>query len=73
MGETLIEHYQRGETVMMLYRKGSDRALMSEHLQSVLHAEAALPAEQRRLRQLTYTVPRACRPMRCSCWATAST
>ncbi|WP_338746920.1 UvrD-helicase domain-containing protein [Pseudomonas putida] len=54
LGETLIEHYQRGETVMMLYRKGSDRALMNEHLQSVLHAEAALPAEQRRLRQLTY-------------------
>ncbi len=54
LGETLIEHYQRGETVMMLYRKGSDRALMNEHLQGVLHAEAALPAEQRRLRQLTY-------------------
>ena len=54
LGETLVEHYQRGETVMMLYRKGSDRALMNEHLQSVLHADAALPAEQRRLRQLTY-------------------
>ena len=54
LGETLIEHYQRGESVMMLYRKGSDRALMAEHLQGVLHADAALPAEQRRLRQLTY-------------------
>jgi len=39
---------------MMLYRKGSDKALMNDHLQAVLHAEAALPAEQRRLRQLTY-------------------
>lgn len=54
LGQTLMEHYQRGETVMMLYRKGSDRALMSEHLQSVVQAESALPAEQRRLRQLTY-------------------
>ena len=66
-----MEHYQRGETVMMLYRKGSDRALMSEHLQSVVQAEAALPAEQRRLRQLTYHSARGCRPTRCSCSATA--
>ncbi|QCI12832.1 DNA helicase UvrD [Pseudomonas putida] len=54
LGETLLEHYQRGESVMMLYRKGSDKALMSDHLQSVLQTEAMLPAEQRRLRQLTY-------------------
>lgn len=54
LAETLREHYARGESVMMLYRKGSDRALMIDHLQGVLQAEAALPAEQRRLRQLTY-------------------
>ena len=54
LGQTLIEHYQRGESVLMLYRKGADRALMSEHLHSVMQAESALPPEQRRLRQLTY-------------------
>ncbi|HDS1744633.1 MULTISPECIES: UvrD-helicase domain-containing protein [Pseudomonas] len=54
LGQTLIEHYQRGESVMMLYRKGADKALMSEHLAGVLQGEAALPPEQRRLRQLTY-------------------
>ncbi|MCY4124462.1 MAG: DNA helicase UvrD, partial [Pseudomonas sp.] len=54
LGQTLIEHYQRGESVLMLYRKGNDRAAMSEHLEPVLQAEAAVPAEQRRLRQLTY-------------------
>ncbi|WP_288441406.1 UvrD-helicase domain-containing protein [Pseudomonas promysalinigenes] len=54
LAQTLIEHYQRGESVMMLYRKGSDKRLMDAHLQPVLQAETQLPAEQRRLRQLTY-------------------
>ncbi|WP_207869750.1 UvrD-helicase domain-containing protein [Pseudomonas sp. 51_B] len=54
LAQTLIEHYQRGESVMMLYRKGSDKRLMDAHLQPVLQAETQLPAEHRRLRQLTY-------------------
>ncbi|HEK1685099.1 TPA: UvrD-helicase domain-containing protein [Pseudomonas putida] len=54
LGQTLIEHYQRGETVMMLFRKSSDKSLILNHIESVIRADASLPPEQRRLRQLTY-------------------
>ncbi|WP_081951629.1 UvrD-helicase domain-containing protein [Pseudomonas cremoricolorata] len=54
LAQTLKAHYDRGETVMLLFRKTSDKALISEHLCDVIAAEAAQPANQRRLRQLTY-------------------
>lgn len=54
LAQTLIEHYQNGETVMMLYRKGSDKTLISEHLLPVIQLESGLPPGERRLRQLTY-------------------
>ncbi|WP_310190934.1 UvrD-helicase domain-containing protein [Pseudomonas hunanensis] len=54
LGQTLIEHYQRGESVMMLFRKSSDKLLISEHIKSVVNVDSSLPVEQRRLRQLTY-------------------
>ncbi|WP_153774658.1 UvrD-helicase domain-containing protein [Pseudomonas sp. MNR3A] len=54
LGQTLIEHYQRGETVMMLFRKSSDKSLISNHIDAVARADSSLPPEQRRLRQLTY-------------------
>uniref|UniRef100_UPI00289F7057 UvrD-helicase domain-containing protein n=1 Tax=Pseudomonas sp. TaxID=306 RepID=UPI00289F7057 len=54
LGQTVIEHYERGESVMILFRKSSDKLLISEHIQSVVKADSSLPAEQRRLRQLTY-------------------
>lgn len=54
LGQTLIEHYQRGETVMMLFRKSSDKSLILNHIDSVIRADSSLPPEQRRLRQLTY-------------------
>lgn len=54
LGQTLIEHYQRGETVMMLFRKSSDKSLISNHIDTVVRVDSSLPPEQRRLRQLTY-------------------
>ncbi|MEX5342589.1 UvrD-helicase domain-containing protein [Pseudomonas sp. I2] len=54
LAQTLMEHYQQGETVMMLFRKTSDKSLINEHLVSVLQVESSLPPDQRRLRQLTY-------------------
>lgn len=54
LGQTVIEHYERGESVMILFRKSSDKLLISEHIQAVVKADSSLPAEQRRLRQLTY-------------------
>lgn len=54
LAETVIEHYQRGETVMMLFRKTSDKLLIEQHLSAVIKADSSLPPGQRRLRQLTY-------------------
>ena len=54
LGRVLAEHYRRGETVMMLFRKTSDKSLIAEHIAPVLRAEAKLAPERRRLRQLTY-------------------
>ncbi|MGE7989578.1 UvrD-helicase domain-containing protein [Pseudomonas sp. NPDC089554] len=54
LGRTLVEHYQQGDSVMMLYRKSSDKALISEHISSVVKVDSRLPAPQRRLRELTY-------------------
>lgn len=54
LAQTLIEHYQRGESIMMLFRKSSDKLLISEQIDHLIKAESRLPPEQRRLRQLTY-------------------
>lgn len=54
LAETLMEHYQRGETIMMLFRKSSDKSLIEQYLSPVYKADSSLPPEQRRLRQLTY-------------------
>lgn len=54
LAETVIEHYQRGETVMMLFRKTSDKLLIDQYLSTVVKADSSLPPGQRRLRQLTY-------------------
>ncbi len=51
---TLIEHYNAGDSVLLLYRKGSERSKLPEALQTVMHADYALPPQERRLKQLTY-------------------
>ncbi|MGU9815944.1 UvrD-helicase domain-containing protein [Pseudomonas sp. LF135] len=54
LGRQLLAHYQRGESVLMLYRKSSDKLLIQEHIQPVVNADSSLPLPARRLRQLTY-------------------
>lgn len=73
LAQTLIEHYQQGDSVMMLFRKTSDKLLIEQHLMPVIKADSSLPPGQRRLRQLTYHSAKGCRPMPCSCSVTAST
>ncbi|WP_166597802.1 UvrD-helicase domain-containing protein [Pseudomonas sp. SLFW] len=51
---SLIEHYNAGDSVLLLYRKGSERAKLPEALQAVVNADYALPPQERRLKQLTY-------------------
>ena len=54
LAQQLLAHYQRGESVLMLYRKSSDKLLIQEHIQSVVNLDSSLPPTQRRLKQLTY-------------------
>jgi len=54
LGQRLAEHYQKGDSILMLYRKSSDKLLIEQHIQSVVNVDSSLPYESRRLKQLTY-------------------
>jgi superfamily I DNA/RNA helicase len=54
LAQQLLAHYQKGDSVLMLYRKSSDKLLIQEHIQSVVNLDSSLPAAARRLKQLTY-------------------
>ncbi|PMU25895.1 MULTISPECIES: UvrD-helicase domain-containing protein [unclassified Pseudomonas] len=54
LGQQLLAHYQKGDSVLMLYRKSSDKSLIQEHIQSVVNVDSSLPYGSRRLKQLTY-------------------
>jgi superfamily I DNA/RNA helicase len=54
LGQRLAEHYRQGDSILMLYRKSSDKLLIEEHIQPVLNVDSSLPYDARRLKQLTY-------------------
>lgn len=54
LGQRLAEHYRQGHSILMLYRKSSDKSLIEEHIHSVVNVDSSLPYEARRLKQLTY-------------------
>ncbi|OWP69776.1 UvrD-helicase domain-containing protein [Pseudomonas sp. K2I15] len=54
LGQQLSAHYQKGDSILMLYRKSSDKLLIQEHIQSVVNVDSSLPYGDRRLKQLTY-------------------
>jgi len=54
LGQRLAEHYRNGDSILMLYRKSSDKSLIEKHIQSVVNVDSSLPYESRRLKQLTY-------------------
>ena len=54
MAKRLTEHYRNGDSILMLYRKGSDKSLIEEHILPVVNADSSLSFESRRLKQLTY-------------------
>ncbi|AXJ05101.1 DNA helicase UvrD [Pseudomonas fluorescens] len=54
LGQRLAEHYRKGDSILMLYRKSSDKSLIEQHIQSVVNVDSSLPYESRRLKQLTY-------------------
>ena len=54
LAQQLLEHYQRGDKILMLYRKTSDKLLIQEHIHAVVNLDSSLPPQARRLKQLTY-------------------
>jgi superfamily I DNA/RNA helicase len=54
LGQQLLAHYQKGDSILMLYRKSSDKPLIQEHIQAVVNLDSSLPYGDRRLKQLTY-------------------
>ncbi|MDF3200812.1 UvrD-helicase domain-containing protein [Pseudomonas sp. 1912-s] len=54
LGQQLLAHYQKGDSILMLYRKSSDKLLIQEHIKSVVNLDSSLPYDARRLKQLTY-------------------
>nr|WP_158457881.1 UvrD-helicase domain-containing protein [Pseudomonas fluorescens] len=54
LAQTVEEHYRQGETVMILFRKSGDKSLIADHIRPIVEVDSRLPADQRRLRQLTY-------------------
>ena len=54
LARRLDEHYRQGETVLMLYRKTSDKSLIEKEISRTVNADSRLPFEARRLRQMTY-------------------
>nr|WP_218583240.1 UvrD-helicase domain-containing protein [Pseudomonas atagonensis] len=54
LGQRLAEHYRQGHSILMLYRKSSDKLLIEQHIQPVVNVDSSLPYASRRLKQLTY-------------------
>ncbi|WP_095187172.1 UvrD-helicase domain-containing protein [Pseudomonas sp. Irchel 3E19] len=54
LAQRLAEHYRQGHSILMLYRKSSDKLLIEQHIQAVVNVDSSLPREARRLKQLTY-------------------
>jgi hypothetical protein len=54
LAQRLTEHYRQGDSVLILYRKYSDKALLNNHISDIVNEDYRKPIGQRRLKQLTY-------------------
>ena len=54
LSRRLEEHYRNGDSILMLYRKSSDKLLIEQHISSIVNVDSRLPHGSRRLKQLTY-------------------
>jgi superfamily I DNA/RNA helicase len=50
----VAEHYAAGDSILLLYRKSSEKSGFTPGLQGLIEADRALPAQARRIKQLTY-------------------
>lgn len=54
LAQRLEEHYRQGDSILMLFRKTSDKLLMEQHISQIVNVDSSLPPAARRLKQLTY-------------------
>ncbi|MEE4816752.1 UvrD-helicase domain-containing protein [Pseudomonas alliivorans] len=54
LAERVAEHYNDGDSILLLYRKGSEKARFSQRLQALIDTDAMHGAQGRRIKTLTY-------------------
>ncbi|MGC5698959.1 DEAD/DEAH box helicase [Pseudomonas sp. NFXW11] len=54
LAQRLAEHYGQGDSILMLFRKSSDKFLIEEHISQIVNVDSRLPPAARRLKLLTY-------------------
>lgn len=54
LAATLDAHYRRGDSILMLFRKSSDKPLIEKQISALIEEDSRVPAAQRRIRRLTY-------------------
>ncbi|WP_434557290.1 UvrD-helicase domain-containing protein [Pseudomonas sp. Z4-20] len=54
LARRLEEHYRNGDSILMLYRKSSDKLLIEKNINQIVNVDSSLPYPQRRLRLMTY-------------------
>ncbi|BAO62601.1 UvrD/REP helicase [Pseudomonas protegens Cab57] len=54
LAQRLAEHYEQGDSVLMLFRKSSDKLLIENVISQIVNVDSSLPPGSRRLKQLTY-------------------
>ncbi|RMQ45260.1 UvrD/REP helicase protein [Pseudomonas cichorii] len=54
LARRVAEHYEDGDSILLLYRKSSDKGMICEQLKSLLDTDAALAPQARRIKVLTY-------------------
>ncbi|WP_055129378.1 UvrD-helicase domain-containing protein [Pseudomonas mediterranea] len=54
LARRLDEHYRKGDSILMLYRKSSDKSLIDKYINPTVNVDSSLPYEARRLKQMTY-------------------
>ncbi|BCQ62391.1 hypothetical protein PBOI14_41410 [Pseudomonas sp. Boi14] len=54
LAQRLAGHYEQGDSILMLFRKSSDKLLIENVISQIVNVDSSLPPGSRRLKQLTY-------------------
>ncbi|MFJ4142569.1 UvrD-helicase domain-containing protein [Pseudomonas sp. NPDC089734] len=54
LAERVTAHYNEGDSILLLYRKGSDKAMINEPLKSLISADFARLPQSRQIKLLSY-------------------